>query len=120
MTATVAAPGSAARLPDAALERTARLVEALRRRSAYPDRVGEVRVVETHISYVLLAGDFAYKIKKPVRLGFLDFSSPQARRFFCEEEVRLNGRTASELYLGVVARRLAARFRLREEPSSTR
>ena len=60
-------------------------------------------MLETHISYVLLAGEFAYKIKKPARLAFLDFSSLQARRFYCEEEVRLNRRTAPGLYLEVVA-----------------
>lgn len=103
MTDIVAAPGNTARYSDDALARTARLVEDLRRPSAYPHPAGEVKVFETHISYVLLAGDFAYKIKKPVRLGFLDFSSREARRFFCEEEVRLNRRAAPELYLGVVA-----------------
>lgn len=103
MNDTVVRSGSAAQHFDGAPARTARLVEGLRRAGAYPHPAGDVKVIETHISYVLLAGDFAYKIKKPVRLGFLDFSSPQARRFFCEEEVRLNRRTAPGLYLGVVA-----------------
>lgn len=62
-----------------------------------------VRVTETHISWVLLAGEFAYKIKKPVDFGFLDFSTLARRHFFCEEEVRLNRRFAPELYLGVIA-----------------
>lgn len=66
-------------------------------------RLERVDLVETHISCVLLAGDYAYKIKKPVNLGFLDFTSLAARRFYCEEEVRLNRRTAPALYLGVVA-----------------
>ena len=67
------------------------------------DRIaGRFDVVETHISRVLLAGDDAYKIKKPVKLRFLDFSTLEKRRFFCEEEVRLNRRTAPGLYLGVV------------------
>lgn len=57
---------------------------------------------ETHISWVLLAGDLAYKLKKPVRLPFLDFSTPTLRQHFCEEEVRLNRRLAPSLYLGVV------------------
>ncbi|WP_153111183.1 AAA family ATPase [Propionivibrio limicola] len=61
-----------------------------------------IRVVETHISYVLLNGRFAYKIKKPVNLGFLDFSSLDKRRLCCEEELRLNRRLAPELYLAVV------------------
>jgi len=59
------------------------------------------RIVETHICWVLLAGDFAYKIKKPVHLPFVDYSTLEARRHFCEEEVRLNRRLAPTLYLGV-------------------
>jgi len=59
-------------------------------------------VLETHISWVLLAGEYAYKIKKPVALGFLDFATLQRRRFYCEEELRLNRRTAPRLYLEVV------------------
>lgn len=58
-------------------------------------------LIETHISWVLLAADTAYKIKKPVRLPFVDYSTLQARRHFCEEEVRLNQRLAPGLYLGV-------------------
>lgn len=60
-------------------------------------------VEETHISWVLLAGNDAYKIKKAVDLGFLDFSTLEKRRFYCEEELRLNRRLAPDLYLGVVA-----------------
>ncbi|MFT3663815.1 AAA family ATPase [Piscinibacter sp.] len=59
------------------------------------------RTIETHISTLLLAGDFAYKLRKPLRLPFLDFSTPAARRRDCEEELRLNRRTAPELYLDV-------------------
>jgi hypothetical protein len=68
----------------------------------YGHPVGEVRLIETHISWVLLAGDYAYKIKKPVDLGFLDFSTLALRRLACEEEVRLNRRLAPDYYLGVV------------------
>ena len=60
-------------------------------------------LIETHISYVLLAGDRAYKIKKAVDLGFLDFSRLAARRYYCAEELRLNRRLAPKLYLDVVA-----------------
>ena len=78
----------------------ARLVEALRGRL----RPGAaVRVIETHISYVLLTGSHAYKIKKAIRLGFLDFSTLAARRLYCEQELRLNRRHAPALYLDVVA-----------------
>ena len=58
-------------------------------------------LIETHISWVLLAGDHAYKIKKPVRLPFVDYSTLPARRHFCEEELRLNRRLAPSLYLGL-------------------
>ncbi len=61
-----------------------------------------VCLVETHISWVLLTRELAYKLKKPVRLGFVDFSTLAARKHFCEEEVRLNQRLAPSLYLGVV------------------
>ena len=58
-------------------------------------------LIETHISWVLLAGDTAYKIKKPVHLPFVDYSSLKARLHFCEEELRLNRRLAPSLYLGI-------------------
>jgi aminoglycoside phosphotransferase family enzyme/predicted kinase len=80
-----------------------RLLAALRDPSCYPHPTGPIELIETHISWVLLAGDYAYKLKKPIDLGFLDFSALAARRFYCEEELRLNRRTAAELYLEVVA-----------------
>ncbi|HSV69743.1 MAG TPA: AAA family ATPase [Methylibium sp.] len=60
-----------------------------------------VELIETHISWVLLAGALAYKLKKPVRLPFLDFSRPEQRRHFCEEELRVNRRFAPQVYLGL-------------------
>ncbi|HET7402440.1 MAG TPA: AAA family ATPase [Usitatibacter sp.] len=81
---------------------TGDLIAALKDPACYPHPVGAVEVLETHISWVVLAGDFAYKVKKPVRLGFLDFGTLEWRRFYCEEELRLNRRTAPGLYLGVV------------------
>lgn len=78
------------------------LIEALRRPRAYPHEVDGVEHIETHISHVLLAGDYAYKLKKPLDLGFLDFSTLARRLFCCEEELRLNRRLAPDLYLGVV------------------
>jgi len=78
------------------------LIAALQRPDAYPHAVSEpVRVAETHISWVLLTGEFAYKVKKPIRLSFLDYSTLERRRWLCEEELRLNRRLAPELYLGV-------------------
>lgn len=70
--------------------------------AAYPHPADAVELIETHISWVLLAGAFAYKIKKPVNFGFLDFSTLEKRRFYCEEELRLNRRLAPDIYLGVL------------------
>ncbi|HEY1391963.1 MAG TPA: aminoglycoside phosphotransferase, partial [Methylibium sp.] len=67
-----------------------------------------VAVKETHISWVLLTGQLAFKLKKPVRLPFLDFGSIAARKHWCEEELRLNRRTAPGLYLSVLPVRGAA------------
>ena len=78
------------------------LLHALRDPARYPDGVARVELVQTHISWVLLAGDFAYKIKKPVKLSFLDFSTLALRQKYCQEELRLNRRFAPELYLDVV------------------
>lgn len=79
-----------------------RLIAALRAPGCYPHAAASVDLLQTHISCILLAGDYAYKIKKPVNLGFLDFSTLAARRFYCEEELRLNRRTAPGLYLEVI------------------
>ncbi|MCI0667788.1 MAG: AAA family ATPase [Methylococcaceae bacterium] len=79
-----------------------RLIEALLQPEIYPDSPSSVRLVETHISWVLLTGELAYKIKKPVRFPFLDFSRLPLRRHYCQEELRLNRRLASGLYLEVV------------------
>ncbi len=78
------------------------VIEALSDPTAYPYPVGAVEVRQTHISAVFLAGPYAYKVKKPVNPGFLDFSTLEKRRHFCEEEVRLNRRLAPQVYLGVV------------------
>ncbi len=78
------------------------LIRNLRRPDAFPHPAADIACIETHISSVVLAGDFAYKLKKPLDLGFLDFSSLDKRRGACDEELRLNRRTAPELYLDVV------------------
>ena len=78
------------------------LIKALCESSAYEHEVASVSLVETHISWVLLTGQYAYKIKKPVNFGFVDFSTLQKRRFFCHEELRLNRRLAADLYLEIV------------------
>ncbi|MGH8599882.1 MAG: AAA family ATPase, partial [Burkholderiales bacterium] len=78
------------------------LIAVLNDPAVYPHPVTSIAVMETHISWVLLTGDYAYKIKKPVTLDFLDFSSLDARRRYCDEELRLNRRFAPQLYLAVV------------------
>ena len=79
------------------------LINALQNPAIYPHDTEDFRVIETHISTVILTGPYAYKIKKPVNFGFLDFTSLDARRHFCQEEVRLNQRLTSGLYLDVIA-----------------
>ncbi len=78
------------------------LIEALQNPLLYDHVIQNFQILETHISWVLLTGPYAYKIKKPVNLGFLDFSTIEHRRFFCEEELRLNQRLAPEFYLELV------------------
>ena len=80
----------------------ASLINGLSEPTAYCPAAGSVVVCQTHISAVFLVGEFVYKIKKPVNLGFLDFSTLERRRHFCEEEVRLNRRLAPSVYLGIV------------------
>lgn len=70
---------------------------------SYPHPCGAIRLIETHISWVLLTGQYAYKLKKPVRFNFVDFSTLDRRHYFCSEEVRCNRAFAPSLYLGVVA-----------------
>ena len=79
------------------------LIQALLRPEAYPHPVQTVGLIETHISWVLLTGTIAYKIKKPINLGFVQADSLQQRLHYCHEEIRLNRRLAAHLYLGVVA-----------------
>ena len=83
--------------------RQKKLIAALCDPHRYPHPARVVRVIETHISWVLLAGRHAYKIKKAVDLGFLDFTTLASRRHYCEEELRLNRRLAPQLYREVVA-----------------
>lgn len=79
------------------------LIEQMLQPGFYPHAVTEpIELIQTHISYVLLTGDYAYKLKKPVNFGFLDFSTLEKRQHFCQEELRLNQRAAGELYLEVL------------------
>ncbi|MDH3646876.1 MAG: AAA family ATPase [Gammaproteobacteria bacterium] len=79
------------------------LIQALCRPEVWPHPVDTVRVIETHISWVLLTGRYAYKIKRPLNLPFLDFSTLEQRKAACQEELRLNQRLAPALYQSVVA-----------------
>lgn len=78
------------------------LLQNLQQASLYPHPVDHFKVLQTHISWVLLTGPYAYKFKKPVNLGFLDFSTLALRKHFCAEELRLNRRLAPELYVEVI------------------
>ncbi|MDX1589177.1 MAG: AAA family ATPase [Oleiphilaceae bacterium] len=78
------------------------LIQALQDPSRFDHEVRDIQWQETHISWVILTGSYAYKIKKPMDFGFLDFSTLERRKRFCEEEVRLNRRLAPDLYLGVL------------------
>jgi aminoglycoside phosphotransferase family enzyme/predicted kinase len=77
-------------------------VQALRNPLTYGPSVTSVRLLQTHISFVAVTDNYVYKIKKSVNFGFLDFSTLEKRKYFCEEEVRLNKRLCPDLYIGVV------------------
>lgn len=85
------------------VEQHQRLICALQSASVYPHPVTGIRLVQTHISSLILTGDYVYKLKKPVSLGFLDFGTLEKRRFCCKEELRLNRRLAPDIYLDVVS-----------------
>lgn len=89
-----------------------RLLAAMTDPSFYPHRPAGVDLIQTHISYVFIAGDEVYKVKKAVDFGFLDFTTLEKRQYYCREELRLNRRLAPETYLGVAA--------IREEPRTGR
>lgn len=84
------------------MERHRELVKQMLKPSFFGSSKTETELIETHISWIFLCGDYAYKMKKPVDFGFLDFSSHAKRHFFCIEELRLNRRFAPELYLELV------------------
>src|SRR5438270_2673404 len=78
------------------------LVRFLESAASYPHGPPDVRSIQTHISWVFVASPFVFKVKKPVNLGFADFSTLEKRRHFCQREVELNRRLCPEVYLGVV------------------
>ena len=78
------------------------LIQALLKPEAYPDPPRTIELVQTQISYVFLADDLVYKIKKPVDFGFLNFTTLEKRRYYCQKEIELNRRLCPDAYLGVV------------------
>ena len=88
---------------DAPQQNLPPLIRALCEPDAWPHPVDAVRVIETHVSWILLTGEYAYKIKRPVDLGFLDFSTLEQRKAGCEQELRLNKPIAPHLYDEVMA-----------------
>lgn len=95
-------------LPAGAVPGLAEKIAFLTRADAYPGLPAAVEVIHTHMACVFLVDHHAYKLKKPVRTDFLDFSTVEARRRDCEEEVRLNRRLAPDVYLGTVPLTTAA------------
>jgi aminoglycoside phosphotransferase family enzyme len=77
------------------------VAEALLKPEAYPEDPGKIELIQTHISFVFLTKNFVYKVKKEVNFGFLDFSTLEKRRFFCEKELELNRRLCPDMYLEV-------------------
>jgi len=95
------------------------LIQQMLQPKFYPHPVDEpVKLVQTHISYIFLTGEYAYKVKKPANFGFLDFSTLEKRRHFCQEELRLNRRLSPNLYLAVLPIRAEneSSYWLGEEP----
>jgi aminoglycoside phosphotransferase family enzyme/predicted kinase len=84
------------------------ILKSLLKPDAYPEPVTGVELIQTHVSYIFLTDVHAYKIKKPVDFGFLNFSTIDRRRFYCNEEVRLNRRLCPDIYEGVVELRETA------------
>lgn len=78
------------------------LVDSLKDPAIYPQSTGEVTLMQTQMSLVFLTGEYVYKIKKPVDLGYLDYTTLEKRHYFCQQEVKLNNRLSSDVYLGVV------------------
>jgi aminoglycoside phosphotransferase family enzyme len=89
------------------------LVEALLKPDAYDQEPGKIELIQTHISFVFLTKDYAYKVKKAVDFGFVDFKTLEKRRFFCEKELQLNKRLCEDLYLEVVSINQSDKIRIK-------
>jgi aminoglycoside phosphotransferase family enzyme len=78
------------------------LIQSMLDPAFYPHNPKKVELIQTHISYIFLAGEVVFKVKKPVNFGFLDFTTLEKRRHFCEEEIRLNKRFSPEVYIKAI------------------
>ena len=85
------------------MDTTRQLVEILLEQDTLGPKTAAPQLIETHTAWIILTGEFAWKIKKPVNFGFLDYSTLEKRHFYCDEELRLNRRFAPQIYLDVVA-----------------
>ncbi|MCF8054283.1 MAG: AAA family ATPase [Deltaproteobacteria bacterium] len=85
------------------MENQAEIVKAMSHKNFYPCPTSMVKIIQTHISYIFVGDEDVYKVKKPVNFGFLDFTTKEKRRFYCEQEVILNRRLAPKFYEDVVA-----------------
>lgn len=94
-------------------------IEAFLHADIYPHPARDIQLIQTHISWVILAGEFAYKFKKPVSFGFLDFSTLEKRKYFCRRELELNSRSSPSIYLDVqTVRRDGEHYQLNGEGES--
>ena len=91
------------------------VVEALMKPEAYDEEPSRIELIQTHISFVFLTRNFVYKVKKAVDLGFLDFTTLEKRRFFCEKELELNRRLCGDMYLEVVPINRSSVFKIKGE-----
>lgn len=78
------------------------IIEALKKPEAYSHPVGTIKLIETHISWILLTGDYAYKIKKPVDYGFVNYTTLEQRHYYCDQEIKLNQALTKDIYLEVL------------------
>ncbi|MHC1578788.1 MAG: AAA family ATPase, partial [Dehalococcoidia bacterium] len=78
------------------------IVEALLQPQAYPHKPQKIELVQTQMSFIFLTGEYVYKVKKPINLGYLDYTTLERRHFFCHEELKLNRRLCPDAYLAVV------------------
>lgn len=84
------------------MPQSSEIVEAMKRPETYDSEVRDIRIKQTHISWVFLTGKFAYKVKKPVDFGFLDFTTLDNRLKFCRKELEINRMLSPDIYLGVL------------------